>query len=78
MQGTYAPDAEKMNYALQEASGTLAGNARRLDVTLRQNIDQQIVQAEKHLAELKATKERMEGSGILDQRIADIQQALRW
>jgi hypothetical protein len=59
---------------------TLAGEAemtRRLDITLRQNLDEQIVIAEKRVAELKVTKERLEKSGILDSRIDDIYQAMR-
>lgn len=52
--------------------------ARRLDITLRQNIDEQIKAAEHQVEVLKQTKERMEKSGILDARIDDIQRAMRW
>lgn len=52
--------------------------ARRLDVTLRQNIDDQIAQAEQRVEELRAAKSRMEASHILDMRIDDIQSAMRW
>lgn len=45
--------------------------------TLRENIDAQTAALEKRLEELKATKERMEKSGILDMRIDDLQQAMR-
>jgi hypothetical protein len=51
---------------------------RRPDATLRQNLDDQIVQAEKCLASLKEAKARLETSGILDSRIEDIQTAMRW
>lgn len=51
---------------------------RRIDITLRQNIDEQIAAAERHVADLKAAKERMEMSNILDMRIDDIQAAMRW
>ena len=51
---------------------------RRPDVTLRQNIDMQIEQAQERVAELRATKARMEQSGILDMRIDDIQRAMRF
>lgn len=56
----------------------LSAKQRRLDVTLRQNIDQQIAQAQKHVASLEDAKKRMESSGILDMRIDDIQSAMRW
>ena len=51
---------------------------RRPDITLRENLDEQIVQAEKRLAALREAKARLETSGILDSRIEDIQQAMRW
>lgn len=51
---------------------------RKLDITLRENIDTQILQAQKHVEALQATKDRMEKSGILDMRIDDIQAAMRW
>ena len=60
------------------AQGQLVGAARRLDITLRQNIDQRIQQAQAHVKELEETKERMEKSGILDMRIDDIQRAMRF
>ena len=49
---------------------------RKPDITLRENIDGQIAQAEKHVESLKATRDRMEKSGILDMRIDDIQAAM--
>ena len=52
--------------------------ARRLDITLRQNIDERIKQAQAHVAELEATKTRMEASGILDMRIDDIHRAMQF
>lgn len=51
---------------------------RRIDLTLRQNIDAQIKDAEQRVSDLKATKERLIASGILDTRIDDIQAAMRW
>lgn len=52
--------------------------ARRMDITLRQNIDQRIKQAQAAVAELEATKDRMEKSGILDMRIDDIRRAMQF
>lgn len=53
-------------------------SARRMDITLRQNIDERIKQAQAHVAELEATKNRMEASGILDMRIDDIRRAMQF
>lgn len=64
--------AEKINYAGAQS----ALQARRLDITLRQNIDERIKQAHAVVAELEATKDRMEKSGILDMRIDDIRRAM--
>ena len=52
--------------------------ARRLDITLRQNIDERIKQAQAAVAELEATKDRMAKSGILDMRIDDIRRAMQF
>lgn len=52
--------------------------ARRLDITLRQNIDERIAEAQAAVKLLEETKDRMEKSGILDMRIDDIQRAMRW
>ena len=50
----------------KEATGMLIGGAsRRLDITLRQNIDERIKQAHAAAKELEDTKARMEASGIL-------------
>lgn len=71
-------------YAAQEQTGMAIGgmnkiaNVRRLDITLRQNIDERIKQAQSHVAELEATKTRMEASGILDMRIDDIRRAMQF
>lgn len=65
--------------AVQEANS--AGGqiqARKLDITLRQNIDQKISQAEATVKILMETKDRMEKSCILDMRIDDVQRAIRW
>lgn len=64
--------------AAMEAKNALIGKARRLDITLRQNIDERIKQAQANVAELEATKERMEKSGILDMRIDDIRRAMQF
>ncbi len=53
-------------------------SARRLDITLRQNIDERIAEAQAAVKLLEETKARMEQSGILDMRIDDIQRAMRW
>jgi hypothetical protein len=68
------------NYPAETMPGSALGQiqTRRLDITLRQNIDERIKQAEAHVAELEATKVRMEKSGILDMRIDDIQRAMRF
>ena len=68
------------NYPAETAAKSISGSAlmRRPDITLRQNIDEQITRAEKQVAELKAARERMEKSNILDMRIDDIQAAMRW
>lgn len=78
-------DAEQINYptaagqgAYADAKQAIIGSARRMDITLRQNIDDRIKQANAHVAELEATKERMEKSGILDMRIDDIRRAMQF
>lgn len=63
-------------YAMANIGGQI--QARRLDITLRQNIDERIKQAQAHVAELEATKTRMEASGILDMRIDDIHRAMQF
>ena len=69
--------AVPQQYAYAEKA-MLSGSARRLDITLRQNIDDRIKQAQNAVAELEATKERMEKSGILDMRIDDIRRAMQF
>ena len=70
------------NYPMQEMAAKqitgVAGSSRRLDVTLRQNIDGQIAQAKAQVAVLEETKARMEASGILDMRIDDLNRAMRF
>lgn len=68
MEGNYPPQVAKEAGALM----------RRPDITLRQNLDDQIVMAEKNLQRLKDARDRLEKSGILDSRIEDIQTAMRW
>ena len=53
-------------------------SARRTDITLRQNIDERIKQAQAAVTELEANKDRMEKSGILDMRIDDIRRAMQF
>lgn len=72
MNGLTAAGSDR-NYPSEQAV-----SARKLDITLRQNIDEQLTQAEARVEELKQTKDRMERSGILDMRIDDIQRAMRW
>jgi len=67
---------KEADYTPAMALGQIQG--RRLDITLRQNIDERIKQAQAHVAELEATKERMEKSGILDMRIDDIRRAMQF
>ena len=70
---------EQAYYPAQtEAKAELIGGARRMDITLRQNIDERIKQAQAGVAELEATKGRMEKSGILDMRIDDIRRAMKF
>ena len=67
------------NYPEKAAQGLTVGvEARRLDITLRQNIDQLISQAQARVKELEETKDRLSASGLLDMRIDDIQRAMRW
>jgi hypothetical protein len=66
------------NYPQTEAKMAGGALARRPDITLRENLEAQIVQAEKHLQGLRDARDRLEKSGILDSRIEDIQQAMRW
>lgn len=70
------PEASQDFAMAKNASGPIQG--RRLDITLRQNIDERIKQANAKVAELEATKTRMEKSGILDMRIDDIRSAMQF
>jgi len=70
---------EDRNYPQAECAAPLvAGKSRRADLTLRQNIDQQIESAEKRVEELKAIRARLDETRLLDSRIDDLQQAMRW
>lgn len=51
---------------------------RRLESTLRQNIDEQIAQLQAQIKQLEETRDRLQPSGILDSRIDDIQRAMRF
>lgn len=74
----YPDQAEAPMAHYEVAKTAMIAGGRRLDITLRQNIDERIKQAHAVVAELEATKERMEKSGILDMRIDDIQRAMRF
>lgn len=50
----------------------------RFDLTLRENIDQQITHAEARVKELHETKARLEASNLLDTRIDDLTRAMRF
>jgi uncharacterized protein YjgD (DUF1641 family) len=69
------PDAAPMQYA---GGAKMVGHARRLDITMRQNIDERIKRAQAVVKELEETKARLEKSGLLDTRIDDIQRAMRF
>lgn len=73
MDEQYAVAEQARNYP-----DKISGSSRRLDITLRQNIDERIKQAQAHVAALEATKTRMEASGILDMRIDDIRSAMQF
>lgn len=68
------------NYSISTMAGEAAEakSSRRLDITIKENIDEQIVNAEKRLEDLKAVRERLNASGLMDTRIDDLQQAMRW
>jgi len=69
------------NQGIGQVSGTALGGlvqTRNPDVTIGQNIDAQIVMAEKRLDELKKIKERLESTGLMDTRIDDLRQAMNW
>lgn len=51
---------------------------RKLDITMRENIDEQIKGAEARVAQLQEIKSRLEKSNLLDMRIDDLKQAMRW
>lgn len=63
------------NYPEQAISST---KMRPVTTTLRQNIDLRIQSAEAEVKKLTDTKARLEASGLLDTRIEDLQQAMRW
>lgn len=63
--------------AKQAMSAQVIGN-RRPEVTLGENLDVQIQHAEQRLESLRATKDRLAKTGLLDSRIADLQQAMSW
>lgn len=73
------PEAAQQDSSFNNAkTGALIGGPRRQELTLRQNIDERIKQAQAHVAQLEATKVRMEASGILDMRIDDIRSAMQF
>jgi hypothetical protein len=52
--------------------------ARNPEVTIGENLDIQITLAEKRLADLKATKDRLASTGLLSSRIEDLRQAMNY
>ena len=76
MDEQYAKEAMPVGYAANALGGQI--HTRRLDITLRQNIDERIKQATAAVKELEETKDRMEKSGILDMRIDDIRRAMQF
>lgn len=64
---------DKVAYANQ--AGSLIGQ-RKLDITIGENLDERIKQAEMHLQELKDTKARIEETGLLTARIDDLRRAM--
>lgn len=46
--------------------------------TIRENIDARIAMAEAAVARLKATKQQMEKTGILDLKIGDLREAMKY
>jgi hypothetical protein len=72
-------EASEKYYPQADVGRGLAPIGRRNpDITIRQNIDEQIVMAEKRLSELQAIRDRLNASGLMDTRIADLQQAMQW
>jgi N-formylglutamate amidohydrolase len=67
------------NYAIAEkqAAGQLIGG-RRPDITIGENIDARIADAQARLDELIATKERMAESGLLNVRIDDLNRSISY
>lgn len=61
-----------------EAAAGQTVQARKLDITLRENINAQIERLTEHLKELQDTRDRLEKIGILDMRIDDVQRAMSW
>lgn len=64
--------------AAKSAIGGQLVSQRRLEVTLRENLDQRIKEAQERVIALETAKSRLEKSGILDMRIDDIHQAMRF
>ena len=63
--------------AADAACGQIEGS-RRPDITIGQNIDARIAEAQARLDELKATKERMAESGLLNVRIDDLNRSMSY
>jgi hypothetical protein len=58
--------------------GAEQAQSRKRDITLRENIDRQIEQAEDRVRQLQDTKARLEASHLLDTRIEDLEVSMRW
>lgn len=74
----YENESNAKHAMAAQGIGALMPTARRLDITIKENIDEQIAHAEKRLDDLKAIRDRLSASGLMDTRIDDLQQAMRW
>jgi len=63
------------NSVYANPAGSLIGQ-RKLDITIGENLDERIKQAEMYLQELKDTKARIEETGLLTTRIDDLRRAM--
>jgi prefoldin subunit 5 len=68
-------DLIERNYPI---SAEAACKARRLDITIQENIDEQISNLEARVKELKETRERLASTGLLAARIEDLRKAMQY
>jgi hypothetical protein len=69
---------EVMDARAYSEKAQMAGISRKVDITIGENLDEQITYAEKRLADLIATKKRLETTGLLTSRIDDLRQAMNY